>query len=81
MTTAHMPPLVSELKEKKIRKSVWFWGNSTRLSDFLHRNLVHEVSDSNKTAGYHYLKTGRFYGRLTTFFYSEVFIHFTKLLK
>jgi hypothetical protein len=45
MTTAHMPQLVSELKEKKIAKSVGFWGDSTRLSNFLHRNSVHEVSD------------------------------------
>jgi hypothetical protein len=60
MTTARMPPLVSELKGKKIRKSVWFWGNSTRLSNFLHRNLVHEVSDCNKIAVYHYRKIDRF---------------------
>jgi hypothetical protein len=31
----------------------------------MHRNLVHEVSDSKKTAGYYYRKTGRFYGRLS----------------
>jgi hypothetical protein len=50
MGTARMPPLVSELKEIKIRKSGWF----------LHRNLVHEVSDSHKTAGYFSRTTGRF---------------------
>jgi hypothetical protein len=45
------------IKGKIIRKSGWFWENSARLSDFLHRNLVHEVSDSHKTAGYFSRKT------------------------
>jgi hypothetical protein len=47
---------VSLKNGKKVTKMVSFWGNFATVADFLHQNLAHEVSDSNKTVGYHYPK-------------------------
>jgi hypothetical protein len=51
MTTTHMPPLVSELKEKKSQNLFGFGETLPGCLTFC---------DSNKTAGYYYRKTGRF---------------------
>jgi hypothetical protein len=67
ITTYDTPPLVAELKGKKTQNLLVFGATLPGCRTFCTETLCTKSATAIKTAGYHYRKTGRFYGGLTTF--------------